>query len=62
MKTLNNIEFLSVAEVMEMLEVSRETLYYWRKKDRFLNHTKLGGTILYYRTSVDAYLENLKGL
>jgi len=50
-------EFLTTAELAELLRIPIETLYQWRHKGEGPPATRIGRHLRFRRSSVDAWLE-----
>ena len=59
MSATTNNEFMTPAQVAEMLGVQEQTLTAWRARGRYpgLRYVKVGRAVRYRRTDVEAWLD-----
>ncbi len=51
------MQYMTEAEVAELIRRPRETVRYWRHKDQGPRWFKLGRSVLYDRADVEAWIE-----
>ena len=58
MVELNN--FIRIDEICNSLKITKSTLWNWRKDPNFPNPIKIGMTVLWKKSEIEAYLESKK--
>ncbi|MCX6246338.1 MAG: helix-turn-helix domain-containing protein [Bacteroidetes bacterium] len=61
-QTNSNAEYLTRAEVCDLLRISLSTLHYYTKRDGILKGYRIGGRILYKSAEVQGAIHDIQSL